>query len=93
MARPIAPATLHRIYGDSPWSDPHISCPDILEALARNEQRLRRKPSWFAMLAADAREFCSEVADALAHHALFGVLVVLSWTVLLLAPIVIGSSL
>lgn len=58
--------------------------PDCIEMLRANA---RQRPT----LAADWREFWSEVAAAPAHHAAFGLLILVSVAVLFVAPVIIAG--
>lgn len=61
----------------------------IRERVYGKARHIRVPPSWFAQIAADVREFWNEVVDAPAHHATYALIVVISWSVLFVAPIVV----
>lgn len=80
-----------RIVPQSPWSDPRSYAPELTEALARNEQRLRRKPGWFATLGADARELIDEISEHPVSHLLVGLATFLGTMLLIFGPLLIAE--
>jgi hypothetical protein len=78
-----------RIVGsETPWTDPKSYRPDTAEML---RERIAARRTWRTDLADDWHGFWDEVAAEPAHHFLFGLLVVVAWTVLLVAPTLLGA--
>jgi hypothetical protein len=81
-----------RVVSDNPWNDPRSYAPDLLEALARNERRLRDRPSWRDELAADWRDFLSEIRRSPYSHLLVAIAAVTLWSLLLILPLLLGGA-
>jgi hypothetical protein len=81
-----------RVVSDNPWNDPRSYRPDLLEALARNERRRHAEPSWRDELAADWREFLSEIRRSPYSHLLVAIAAITGWSLLLILPLLIGGA-
>jgi hypothetical protein len=93
-ARPfIQPETLDAIYrrhdGLDAASEQRIA--DLRDRLNREARHVVIEPTWLDELAEDWRDFASEVRRSPVSHALVAVLTVIGWTVLLIAPLLLGA--
>lgn len=80
----IPPEMLARLNGDD---DAVLA---IRDRLNREARHVVIEPTWLDGLAEDWRDFASEVRRSPVSHALVAVLTVIGWSMLLVAPLVLG---
>lgn len=76
--------------GQAPRSSPNKTpgaAPNLYDHFA---EHLQREPRRGPTLADDWRDFCSEVRGSPCSHALVAIGAVVGWTVLLVAPLMLG---